>query len=68
MLYEWKHVQQIYTGLVQVHISNLTAHWYHLLIGRLKCNVDVVFSSNLNMVGIDLCIRDKDGHFEFTNT
>jgi hypothetical protein len=31
--------------------------------GRMKCNIDVSFSSSLNKVGTGLCIRDEDGSY-----
>ena len=32
-------------------------------LGRLKCNVDALFSDELNCVGHDMCIQDDTGNF-----
>jgi len=31
--------------------------------GRLKCNVDASLFTSTNRLGIDMCIRDEEGHF-----
>jgi ribonuclease HI len=37
--------------------------WQKPSRGRFKCNVDASFSTNLNVVGYGMCIRDEDGNF-----
>jgi hypothetical protein len=37
--------------------------WEKLARGRYKCNIDASFLSQLNRVGIGLCIRDDEGVF-----
>jgi hypothetical protein len=36
--------------------------------GCLKCNVDASFSRTQNKVGIEICIRDDQGHFVLAKT
>jgi hypothetical protein len=31
--------------------------------GRLKCNMDALFSSSTDKVGVGMCIRDEEGRF-----
>jgi len=37
-------------------------------MGKLKCNVDVSFSTSLNRVGISMCIRDVEGCYVLSKT
>lgn len=36
--------------------------------GRFKCNIDASFSAFTNRLGIEMCIRDKEGRFVFAKT
>ncbi|PNX79569.1 cytochrome p450 [Trifolium pratense] len=42
--------------------------WERPSMGRYKCNIDVLFSSARNRVGIAMCIRDCEGCFVLAKT
>jgi hypothetical protein len=39
--------------------------WNKPTSGRVKCNIDASFSSSLNRVCINICIRNEDGAYVF---
>jgi ribonuclease HI len=43
-------------------------HWQKPLPGRLKCNIDAVFSTILNRVGIGICLRDDEDAYMLAKT
>jgi len=42
--------------------------WTKSTYGRYKCNIDALFSSSLNMVGIGICLCDDQGEFVMAKT
>ena len=46
------------------HVIEWTKHTY----GMYKCNIDASFSSSLNMLSIDICLRDDHGEFFLAKT
>ncbi|KAK2439121.1 hypothetical protein QL285_023824 [Trifolium repens] len=61
MLLDWRVVQATKAGVVADQHTEQVRRWNKPLCGRVKCNIDVSFSSVYNRVGIDICIRDEFG-------
>ncbi|MCH92589.1 cytochrome P450, partial [Trifolium medium] len=59
-LNDWRAVQVMRTETREIH-GNMEHKWKKHNNGRVKCNIDASFSSNLNRVGIGVCIHDEYG-------
>jgi len=52
------------TNLAAAAIHEVDQHiWQKPALGRLKCNLDATFSTNLHHTGTGVCIRDEEGAY-----
>jgi len=75
MLADWNLAQEARKSIAG-HDSNgasrprviIPERWTKPAPGRFKCNVDASFSTELNRVGIGMCIRDAAGDYVLART
>ncbi|GAU18498.1 hypothetical protein TSUD_366810 [Trifolium subterraneum] len=63
-LNDWKNIISVQTSTsVDMQAETTLTKWKKPSPGRIKCNIDVAFPSNTNLIGIGICIRDETGAF-----
>jgi hypothetical protein len=62
------HISEHMLAVREGTMQPVQPQWKKLALGRLKCNVDVSFSDELNCVGYGMCIRDDTWNFVMART
>lgn len=67
-LSSWKNAKDTRTQTTTPSTHTDIDKWTKANTGRFKCNVDEAFSTSLDKVGFEACIRDTDGNFVIGRT
>ncbi|GAU22435.1 hypothetical protein TSUD_123220 [Trifolium subterraneum] len=68
VLTEWQTAHAEQTNSINRQLQPAELKWSKPSLGRYKCNIDASFSSDIDKVGIGMCIRDDQGKFLLAKT